>query len=201
MVVIQQKDYNWKKFNVYGELAAGIIFLLWSYLSSLKSNSVSVFLFFLFLIFAIYCFWHFYHMKTNKTYIKVTQEGMNIYPRYFIGSTKFVEWSSISKIKVDSKIKMVLSQSTGMDISLSLGLLSKDDRESLASLVKEVIHEKSNSGNILSSAAEQSNIANDDILPEAFKCPNCSEDLELDRTERENKKFTCPGCKKLIDLS
>lgn len=38
-------------------------------------------------------------------------------------------------------------------------------------------------------------------LPEDFECPNCGEELELEKQEQEEKKFTCPSCKKFIDMS
>ncbi|MFH1196687.1 MAG: hypothetical protein V1720_13375 [bacterium] len=39
------------------------------------------------------------------------------------------------------------------------------------------------------------------ILPVDIKCPSCFEELELDEQERLNKKFTCPNCNIIFDLS
>ena len=38
-------------------------------------------------------------------------------------------------------------------------------------------------------------------LPDKIKCPNCQEELELDEKEKSEKKFVCPECNMLIDMS
>lgn len=38
------------------------------------------------------------------------------------------------------------------------------------------------------------------ILPETINCPNCGEELEIEETERREKKFICPECNNSIDI-
>ncbi|MHC1740132.1 MAG: zinc ribbon domain-containing protein [Anaerolineaceae bacterium] len=40
-----------------------------------------------------------------------------------------------------------------------------------------------------------------DILPEAITCPFCNEVHYLDNKERIEKKFICPCCDKLVDMT
>jgi DNA-directed RNA polymerase subunit RPC12/RpoP len=40
----------------------------------------------------------------------------------------------------------------------------------------------------------------DSFLPSVVACPNCGEELELDQSERTERKFTCPSCKSFIQL-
>lgn len=41
----------------------------------------------------------------------------------------------------------------------------------------------------------------DAILSGDIKCPNCFTELELDEQEKLSKKFTCPNCKIIFDLT
>jgi len=201
MIAIDQKNYNWKKFHLYGELVAGIVFVLLSFFSSLKGDSIGAILFFFFLICAIYSLWHFYYFMSNKAYIQVSQKGMSITPIHFKGRIKFIEWENITKVKIGRKMMMTLSLLSGKNVKISLGMVSKDDRISLEKLINDVVKGNSLTPDNSPRPENKKTTDNKNILPEAFKCPNCSEDLELDRTERVNKKFTCPACNKSIDLS
>lgn len=38
-------------------------------------------------------------------------------------------------------------------------------------------------------------ISTEAMLPEIVKCPACGEQLQLDKNERVERKFTCPECR------
>lgn len=40
----------------------------------------------------------------------------------------------------------------------------------------------------------------EDLLPSQLKCPHCSEELELDESERQATTLSCPSCGKEIKL-
>ena len=55
--------------------------------------------------------------------------------------------------------------------------------------------------NELRGAIKENNKIIDERLPKEIECPQCGEKLELEETERIEKKFTCVECNNLIDLS
>lgn len=206
MSSFQQKNYSWGKFYLYSELAGGIVGFLLAGIASLRRDDAGYFVALMFLIISILSFLHFYFLIKNKTYVQITNYGLNIFPRFFVGQPKVVKWSDISNVKITKKVKMVLRLSTGKNVTIALGAIGKDERGEFVKTIKEnssrnngESKEKTDSSTQLSSNKKDEN--NDDILPEFYICPNCYEELELDKSERTAKKFTCPICNNVIDLT
>lgn len=202
----QQKNYVWGKFLLYNELAGGIVGFLLAGIASLRRDDAGYFVALIFLIISVLSFLHFYYMLKNKIYVEMTSDGMRIFPRFFAGQSKVVKWSDISNVKITKKEKMFLHLSTGKNVTIALKAIGKEERGEFVKTIKENIsrnkgesEEKMDISTHLSSNKKNEN--KDEILPESYICPNCYEELELDKSERTAKKFTCPSCNNVIDLT
>ena len=142
MTINELKEYQFGKFYTYGELAAGIIGALLAYATSLRGDSTSLFLLILFSAIALIGFVHFFYLITNKTYIQINNEGIKIFPKFFMGNTKMLNWNNISGIEKIVRKRITLNLSDGKAITINLGVLSKVDRESSIHLIKESTEKK-----------------------------------------------------------
>jgi len=147
------KEYEWGKAAYNQNLIGGIIF------GTLALGSFGMFLltgdpkaivnimFPIFVVVAIGGLVSYANMKKNRIFILVTDDGINIAPVYmdFVFSPRVLKWEDISKFEIKTfgkTQKIILNQLSDKRINIKLGLLNKDDRDSLIQIIKENIETK-----------------------------------------------------------
>ena len=142
MTTIEKKEYQWSKFFVNGELATGFISALLAIVSSLKGDTAGTVVFIFFLVLSVFGFLHFFYLIKNKTYIQVTDDELNIFPKYFKGKPKTIKWADVSKFEIQLKKQLTLTLLPGERIKVNLGYLNKADRDNFIQIVTEKVENK-----------------------------------------------------------
>ena len=155
MSTINKKEFGWAKAPIDGNLAAGIFcgfFGLVPLVVRLMYNNngvgVGPFIFLLISVFAFIDFFWMRKLKRKTSYIQITNDGIHVSPTSFILRAKDIKWKNISKIEKIRRNKksvpytMTLSLLTAKKITIKLGILNIDDRNSFIQIIKETIENK-----------------------------------------------------------
>jgi len=137
----EEKIFEWGTFYRNGELVAcilGILIALVGFRGELEATKLIVVI--IFLLIGVLAMIHFIYLTTNKTYVSVNGEGINVASRYSKSGGRYANWTDVSKVEKDDRKKLLtLSVTKQDDIKIFMGSLNKEDREDLAKIINEAV--------------------------------------------------------------
>jgi len=143
MSAIDKKEYKWGKHLLFGNLAGSIFSGLVGFSNFLaagaRGDKVYLVICFIFSVISFFAFLEFLIFIIKGSYIEIVKDGMRITSRFFPYGLKDVKWSDISKIEKKRKKRMTLHLLNKKKITIHLGVLKRDDQNSLSQIIEETI--------------------------------------------------------------
>ena len=146
---MNKKEYKWRSsylclmalINFFGGLA--LLSLAISLIAIVLPEELNIYLGGLFWVGVVLIFWNVVHFILKGCYIRVTDEGIYISSCIFTPA-KDINWEAISKIKkiYRKNQAITLSRWYEKDITIRLGILTKDDQNNLIEIIKAKIENK-----------------------------------------------------------
>jgi len=146
---MNKKEYRGKRSVLYFLAISnfigyvGLLYIIHFFIAKALSRKFYYYILFLFWVGVVIIFWYVLHIILKGCYIRVTDEGIYISSCIFTPA-KDINWEAISKIKkiYRKNQAITLSRWYEKDITIRLGILTKDDQNNLIEIIKAKIENK-----------------------------------------------------------